>query len=195
MSPDNVLYSIFTLFGFVLAIVFLKIFPNVPYVELDTEVNIISLLSLIITTIFAVGIPFLIKKLIDDNRNIKSFLADEIVNLIQLLNGIKVTFTECYTKDRITPADKDCINYAFDNIELQITSIEEQMKISFKKKGAAIVNDLKDKYFSYNSHVTGGSLMNSKFIKVDDVFRREHDLALNKFVTDLKNMVHKIHKF
>ncbi len=194
-TSDQILYCIFTILGFVIGLVFLKVFPNIPYIKFDPEVDIVSTLSLFITTIFAVGIPLFLKKLIDDNRGIKSFLEREISEIIRTAKQVGDTILECYKNDKITPEDKDHINYIFDTLELQIASLEEQVCISFKKKGPGVVKAIKDAYFTYNDHVTGGSLMNSKFIKIEDDFRRSNDTELNKLVTVLKNAIHEIHKF
>ncbi len=192
---DKFLHSIFLVLGFMVGISFSKLYANIGFLEFDGKVNIVSAAGLFVSTCIAIGIPFFLKKFIDDNRYIKSFLATEILSLIETLCEIKTVFSLCYDCGKITPEDKIKIGYIIYTAELQINSISEQVKISFNKRAKKHISELKEHYFIYNEGLTGGVLMTPEFTTVDDNFRKNHDTELNTFVTHLKNLVHMIHKF
>lgn len=192
---DKFLCFIFLLLGLTLGLTISKTYENLPYFKWDNEVDVLSLFSLITTVIIAFAIPFVVKKLIEDNRQIKSLLIEELKLLIAALTEVKSIINECHSRGDIKDDDKDRINYAFHEADLQLVSLREQLLIAFPAKAKTLTDNLTDSYFEYNGDLTGGVLMTSKFKVVDDQFRRNHDTSFSNLVTKIKKATHSVHKF
>jgi len=170
------------------------IWKDLPFVKFNPEIKIYEIANLFLTVAIGITIPLLVKKWIEDNRSVKSVLVDEIKNIIGTLDKIKTIISSCHSCSTITKEQKDEINYLFHKSELQINSLNEQLKISFESQGKKIIEKLKVNYHLYKDYLTGGELMLSSFVKVDDRFYREHNTEQSKIETYLKTIIHQIHK-
>ena len=162
---------------------------------LSNQIHFFEVANFVLTASIGVAIPFLVKKRIDDNRSIKSFLVDEVKELISLVDEIKQIVSGCFLAGAISKDDKDKIIYLFHRAELKLASIERQATISFKKESPSIIADLKKSLGDYHDYLTGGDLMISTFRKVDSRFYRENNNEHSKIETNLKTSIHKIYKF
>ena len=170
------------------------IWKDLPMVKFNPEIKIYEVANLLLTLAIGITIPLLVKKWIEDNRSVKLSLADEIKNIINTLNKIKTLLDNCHSCSSITKEQKDEINYLFHESELQINSLNEQLKISFGPHCKQLIDKLKENYHTYKDYLTGGELMLSSFIKVDDRFYREHKTEQAKIETYLKTVIHQIYK-
>lgn len=170
------------------------IWKDLPLVKFNPEIKIYEVANLLLTLAIGITIPLLVKKWIEDNRSVKSSLVDEIKNIIGTLDKIKTLISNCHSCSAITKEQKDEINYLFHKSELQINSLNEQLKISFEPQSKIIIDKLKENYHVYKDYLTGGELMLSSFVKVDDRFYREHNTEQSKIETYLKTVIHQIHK-
>ena len=171
------------------------LWKDIPGIKFNNEVKIYEVFSLLLTLAIGVSIPLLVKKWIEDNRSVKSSLVDEVKSIISSLDKVNQIISDCHSCGAIDKTKKDEINYLFHSAELQITSFDEQLKISFPSCSAPIMTELKTIYHVYKDYLTGGELMISSFDKVDDRFYREHGTENSKIETHLKKLIHKIHKF
>lgn len=171
------------------------IWKDIPLIKFNPELKIYEVANLFLTLAIGITIPLLVKKWIEDNRSVKSTLVEEIKNIICTLDKIKTLISNCHSCSSITKEQKDEINYLFHKSELQINSLNEQLKISFDSQGKKIIEKLKENYHAYKDYLTGGELMLSSFVKVDDRFFREHNTEQSKIETYLKTVIHQIHKF
>ena len=166
---------------------------NFPVLTLDKNVELIDLLTLIVTVAIGVVFPFLIKKWIDDNESIKKYLVSEIEELLSIIKENKVIIEESYRNDEFTQQNRDNINFTFHSAELQIESLEKQFKISFPNE-KKMLPDLKSAFRTYKDFLTGGELMYSTFTKVELMFQKNHLNEFNSFESFLKELIHKIHR-
>lgn len=187
--------------GIILSVIFITglfigiIWKDLPLVKFNPEIKIYEVVNLLLTLSIGISIPLLVKKWIEDNRSIKGSLVDEIKCIILILDKIKTIITTCHSSSVITKEQKDEINYLFHKSELQINSLNEQLKISFEPECPKLMEKLKEKYHAYKDYLTGGELMLSSFNKIDDRFYREHNTEISKIETHLKTVIHQIHKF
>lgn len=170
------------------------IWKDLPIVKFNPEIKIYEVANLLLTLIIGITIPLLVKKWIEDNRSVKISLVDEIKNILSTLNEIKLLLDNCHKCSIITKEQKDEINYLFHESELQINSLNEQLKISFEPQCKKIIDKLKENYHTYKDYLTGGELMLSSFVRVDDRFYREHKTEQSKIETYLKTVIHQIYK-
>lgn len=184
----------FVLIAFVAGSCIGFIWSDLPYVKFNNEIKIYEVFNLLLTIGIGLSVPFLLKKWIEDNRPVKTALAEEVKILLNYFDEIKSSMTVFHVNKSITQADKDKINYKFHQAELKIDSLAGQLDVSFSSQSKAMIADLREKYHVYKDFLTGGELMLSNFITVDDRFYREHNNALAKLDTHLKTLIHKIHK-
>lgn len=186
--------------GVILIVVFIGglalgiVWKDLPLIKFNPEIKLYEVANFLLTLVIGVSIPLLVKKWIEDNRSVKTSLVEEIKNIIHTLDKIKVLISNCHSGSNITKDNKDEINYLFHNSELQISSLDEQLKISFAKQSREIMKNLKTKYHAYKDYLTGGELMLSSFTKVDDRFYREHNTEHSIIETHLKTVIHEIYK-
>lgn len=174
--------------GFVIGIL-LKDFPLIKF---EPSLKLYEVLNLILTFTIAISIPFLVKKGIDDKRGSKSFIIDEVKSALKNADKIRALIQECYYKKTIERKDKDLLIEYFNDLEIQIGSIEEQLSISFPRVSEKLAKNLKEIYFNYDSFVTGDTLMTEHYSVIDNEFFRLYKGHHSKMETGLKNAVHKV---
>lgn len=180
--------------AFVVGLLIGRFWKDIPFLTLDGEVQILDIFNFLLAVAVAFWVPIVLKKAVEDTRDVKSFLVEEIKDLLEIYYGIRKIISDSYSGGSIAPADKDKINLAFHEAEMKVGSIVSQVEISFKKRVADINPTLKDLQFNYKDYLTGGALMMSSFIAIDDQFYREHGTKFSILETGLKTLIHKIYK-
>jgi len=170
-------------------------FLDFPYLQLESKINILDIFSLLVTVAIAFMIPFFINKLIEEKRGLKSFLIEELRELIKIINKIKTIISDAHTKGSFDLKNRDDIIYTFHEAELKVASIREQLDVVFDNKSECLCKTLTDLVLTYSGYVTGGELMTSSFVRVDERFYRENNTQHSKIETGLKKLIHEIYKF
>lgn len=166
-----------------------------PYLQLDAKIGILDVASLLVTITIAVMIPFLLDKFIEDKKGIKSLLIEELKELIAIVENAKSIISEAHSAGVLTPEDKDKILNLFHEAEIKAGSFEQQVEIGFKHKYSEIKKSVDDLLFDYKDFLTGGELMNSGFIKVENSFLRQNNTEYSTLETGLKVLIQKIYRF
>jgi len=195
MNIKGKILPIFIIIPFVLGIILDRFLKDFPYLELDPKINFLSLANLIVAIVIAFLIPFTVKKYIEDEKDIKSFLVDELKELISIVNCIKSIISDAHSNGSFSNNNRDCIIYKFHEAELKVNSIREQVKIAFESKSVEVEKNLSESLSKYDDYITGGELMNSSFVKVDERFFKESNVEYSKIETSLKKLIHKVYKF
>lgn len=193
-SKSKIIVGVIISVAFAIGLTLGLIWKDIPNIKFNNELKIFEVANFLLTLTLGIAIPLLVKKWIEDNRSIKSSLVEEVKNIIGTLDKVKSLIGSCHSCLKITKEQKDEINYLFHRSELQISSLNEQLKISFEPHSIKMMEKLKDKYHNYKDYLTGGELMLSSFDKVDDRFYREHNTEHAKIETHLKTVIHQIHK-
>jgi hypothetical protein len=149
--------------------------------------------NLFLTVCIAISIPFLVKKTIDDKRAIKSFLTDEVKETLDCLLKIKGLIQDCYFSGIINDQNKDDIIRNFNELEIQINSLNEQLETSFNPESKKMINEIKEAYFKFDNFVTDDDLMSTHYTQIDSGFYREFIDQYSKLGLHLKKAIHKIH--
>ncbi len=182
-------YSIIGVFTLILGLIIGILITDFPYIEFDRKLEIYEILNLLITISIAISIPFIVKKSIDDKRAIKAFLSEEIKSSLVHLSKIKELIVSCYIAKAITRNDKDDIIRLFNNLEMQINSLSEQLNVSFKTQSNQMIKDIKEEYFAYDGFVTNDDLMCESYTIIDSGFYRDQKVSYCKLELKLKKPI------
>jgi hypothetical protein len=193
-SRAKIIFGVLIFVSLVLGIICGHLWKDLPVLKFNNEVKLYEVLNLLLTLSIGIIIPLLVKKWIDDNRSIKSCLVDEVKNVISTLNKINLIISTCHNKCVFTKENRDEIVFLFHSAELQMTSFDEQLQLSFPSQSKDIMGKLKDKYYKYERFLTGGDMMLSTFEKIDNRFYREQSTEHSQIETHLKTIIHLIHK-
>lgn len=181
--------------GFFMGIITDRFIKYWPYLKFDFSVNILDGATLLITISIGVLIPVFVNKLIEEKKGAKIFIVDEIKDFLEIIFRIKKIIFETHKNGIFKSKDRDDINYIFHEAELKINCIREQIKEAFDDNHEDTCTDLVTLLMAYKNYITGGELMNSNFVKVDERYFKESNTEYSKIETDFKIIMHSIHKF
>lgn len=164
------------------------VIKNFPLIEWDKKIKIYEVFQVISTILIGFGIPFFIKRWIDDGRVMRNLLNDESKDILLEATKIKDIILKCFDNKSISGDDKQFINYLFTNIEILIEVFERSIKHSFDEKYNSEFDELEKAYHKYWRSVTDGDLMSDKFVMINLEF-------LSEFTTDHNIFINSIRKF
>lgn len=190
----KVLWAIALLVAFSLGGVVGHLIDDVPAIKWNPELKIYEALNLLLVFSIGVFVPFFLKKWIEDGRPVKACLIDELRDAIRMADEIRSLIDRCHTNGAISQADKDQILMLFNRSEEIIDSFDDQMKESFPHAKGTVRN-VKDAHHEYKDMLTGGELMTSGFVQVNESFRRSHESACSTYKTKVKVAMQQVHKF
>lgn len=194
MKNVNSKTILLTVFAFVVGVVLDRLVKNFPFFTFDGDINGLDLANLVITLLIAYLIPSSVSKIIEDQRGIKTCIIDDLNNLLEIVQEVKKIISESYAGGSISVSNKDRIYYVFFEAQLKVTSIQTQINESFSRKATELNKQLEDAIFNFDDAITGGVLAQSTFVTIDDNFRRQSDTDHSKFGTQIKTIIHKVHK-
>lgn len=146
-------------------------------INVSMEINIYQVLSLVITIIIALSVPLFINKVVDNNKNCKIFIVNELNNLLSTLKKLG----KCFNNSNSTLFDEEKrqdILLMFFKFDQQFENIEMQLNKIFKNE-ITIPSEVKQCYFEYHNHVTGeNGIMKDGFMANDDFIRNEISMSL-----------------
>ncbi len=167
---------------------------NYPLIKFNNEIKIYEVLNLLLTATIGFSIPFFIKKWIEDSRQVKNNLIEELKDLLKEVERIKDKIKFCYSRDSISQDDKDEINFLFEQSDMKFNCLEEVLISTYDIETKTLRTDLKDFYINYWKFVTGAEVMNSKFVRLEEDFIRRHSESYSKFEIKIKQAINKIHR-
>jgi hypothetical protein len=162
---------------------YLKNFPNITW---NHEVKIYEVFQVLSTLFIGIGIPFLIKKWIDDSRNIKSLLVDEGKDIIIESKKIKDAIFKYFEQGSISEKEKQLLLSLFTQLENSIARFKISLETSFGMKCNSEYQSFKIAYYEYWNNVTGGELMSSTVTEINSDFLDFHTAEYNTFQNSLR---------
>lgn len=177
-------------FGIVIGIVI----NDMPVLKLNPEIKLFEPLTFLLTATIGVLIPFFIKRWIDDSRQIKNNLIDELKFTLKEYEIIKDKIKFCYNNRAISKSDKDEINILFEQADLKFNCLNQQMIEAFDKETKCIRDEIHNGCIEYWKHTTSAEMMSSKFKVISETFFRQHNEYFLKFETIIKKAIIKVHK-
>lgn len=167
---------------------------NYPIIEFNKEIKIYEVFNLLLTATIGLFIPFFIKRWIEDSRQVKNNLIEELKDTLREAERIKDKIKFCYSRNAISSSDKDEVNSLFEQSDIKFSCLDELFVTTYDSETKAIRAELKDIYMAYWKCVTGGELMTSKFMVVSEDFFRRHNESFSRFEIKIKQTINKVHK-
>lgn len=167
---------------------------NYPILQFNKELKIYEVFNLILTASIGLFIPFFIKRWIEDSRQIKNNLIEELKDTLKEAERINNKIKFCYQRNSISPDDKDEVNFMFDQSDIKFNCLEQLLVSTYENETRPIRTELREIYLAYWKCVTGGELMNSKFVLITEDFFRRHNDAYMKFEIKVKQTINKVHR-
>lgn len=180
--------------GALIGALFGHLIPDVPKISLDWNTGVIDLVNLLVTIFIALMIPLLLTKFLENQREVKNLIIDEMKELLKLIAEIPGVIHGAQQEGKYTSKDRDAIVRGFHKADLKLNSIIEQVSEAFPKKSKEIISCLKEPYNAYHSFITGGELMTSKFKQVDDRCYMSTNTEYSKVTTCIKTTIQRIYK-
>lgn len=177
-------------FGIVLGI----ILNDFPILKLNPEIRLFEPLTFLLTATIGVLLPFFIKRWIDDSRQIKNNLVDELKLTLREVEKIKERIKACYNNHQITPLDKNQINEMCEQADLVYNCLKQQLELSYKHETKQISSEIYLCYIDYWKYTTGAEIMSDHFTVISEGFFRIHNQTFAKFETIIKKAIITIHK-
>lgn len=120
------------------------------HVEIDPKVRFSEVITWFIWVCLYIGSPFILKSYIDDEREVKKMVNEEINQVIKQADVINSTLKVKLNKE-ISQDEKDNVNIAFDILGNNIDSLSKMIQICVKDWN----NDaLENKYLKFKSSVS-----------------------------------------
>jgi hypothetical protein len=163
--------------------------------QFSKDVDFVGLVGVVITLAIAIMIPFFVQRLIEDTRGIKSFLIDEMKELIGIVRQVQEAVNLSYKGGQFSADNKREILRIFHDAEVKVGSIQDQLSVAYNSRSKDMAKAIKKLLFRYKSKMTGGVLMNVQFTAITDTFYRDSRFAYSEIDTGLKTLVQKMYKF
>lgn len=178
------------IFGFCLVIGI--VFKDIPNIKFNTEVKLFEPLTFLLTATIGLLIPFFIKRWIDDSRQVKNNLIEELKDTLREVGIIKDKLKFCYHNKAICQSDKQEINVLFEQADLKVNCLEQQFIQSYDMETKSIRAEIKEDYMNYWKLTTSAELMSNKFKSVNENFYSRHNECYAKLETKVKQAINKV---
>ncbi len=191
--------SIFILLGSILLSLLLGLIVGViiddfPRLTLDTSIRIFEPLSFCLTIAVGIIIPFIFKSIIDDNRQIKSYLIDEIRSFSRSVEDIPDKINEYYFQKTISPDEKDRINALFEKMDLKLGTLINCISYFYKNQTKECIQQLKDSYLDYWKFLTGSEIMTQETTSITSAMFKKNVEMHNDFEKKIKDLIQIIYR-
>lgn len=178
------------LFGICIGI----IIRDIPKFKLIYEMKITDILQNIITLGVGIFVPFLIKKIIDDSRSIKSTILNEIDSYEEQLNNISELFNQCYTNKKITQANKENLNFLLELSDAKLDNLKEFLSEQMPNKFLIELSSITELQNATWKKLTGQSISAKKVTSIDLNLFNDVAKLRNQIHTGLNKLKAQIHK-
>ena len=191
--------SIFILLGSILLSLLLGLIVGViiddfPRLTLDTNIRIFEPLSFCLTIAVGIIIPFIFKSIIDDNRQIKSYLIDEIRSFSRSVEDIPDKINEYYFQKTISPDEKDRINALFEKMDLKLGTLINCISYFYKNQTKECIQQLKDSYLDYWKFLTGSEIMTQETTSITSTMFKKNVEMHNEKKKKIKDLIQIIYR-
>lgn len=117
---------------------------NIPYLKLKDEVDVISIINLIISFSLALGIPIYVNRTLENRRYEKNMIMSDCDKLIEILNAQYGTYTNLFNQSVIFKKDDiENVLSMVKKVSNQINNIEK-VTTNEATEVKAYVKELKD---------------------------------------------------
>lgn len=169
------------------------LYAKFPLLEIDTKVNILDFIQLVVTVSLAIIIPFSLTSWLDDERYLKDYAIEEIKNFIISVDKIDHKISECSRVGRTDGRDRKEILFSFQRCDREVKSLIAQLNDLFPRQTEGLRQLIADRYRDYWRVVTEGDLMRESY-NINDELCRKSNRALSPLYVVLKKAIHLINQ-
>lgn len=192
---NSLIKTILFVLVFIVGLAMGLIINNIPFFSIDGKVGIADLANIILAVVVAFLIPISLSPIITNKRTIKDILINETRECINFLISITTLIEDNSLKNESSIDAKRRINYMIGtSLGSKISSLTEQLEISFNKQSVDIIKDIDKKYKEYWQENTEGELMSDDF-KFNIKFCISHEKSCRKLESCLKKSIHLINSY
>lgn len=178
--------SLLSLIGGILIGVFIKDFP---VLKLDCAINIIDAASLLVTIAIGILVPFLLKRWIDDTRQTKGYVVEELREFLNDINEIPEFTKKLFYEGKISSSDKTRINATFETIDIKLSNLSHELEDFYNKETKPMREKLNECYMKYWKCMTGSEIMSTKFKTIDESFYKKATSLYLEIETKIKDII------
>lgn len=161
----------------------------------EERVSLVEILSLFVTLVLGTVYPFVLKRLIDDQSELKNKLSNELDILSSYSFKVKDVFDKCIVENRnITSSEKKFVTLQFEEIDLQIDALLEMVHVAYPTHHPSISQTVKEANRQFWEFTTSEKIMRDAFI-LDEDFNVDFSREWKRFHNTIKSVSLKIHTF
>jgi hypothetical protein len=132
---------------------------------------------------------------LSNKSNVKSFLIDEIGEILDLLNDVKGNIDDYAMDNDSEKKHRLTVNSKIStDISMRTQSLCEQLETAFKAKSTNTREAIKTAYNNYWQEVTSGNFMSDQFV-FDTDFKNLHNKSYARFCATLKKTIYEINQY
>lgn len=166
-----------------------------PKFRIIYELKITDIISNILTLGVGIFVPFLIKKIIDDTRSVKTILVNEIDNYSKSMEPIFDMIKQCYDNKKISSNHKEFITFTLELCEQNFLGLKESILENFSTQLNKEIKSIEEQQTIIWKKLTGNSISSQKIRTIDlqtfqQVCQLKEEMKIR--VTALKTKIHKI---
>ncbi len=160
-------------------------------IDIDNKVRYSELINWFFTIIIGIWVGYFLKNQFENNKSIKSFLLDDLKNILSELQAFNSSFTLLKNQDSFEESTRQEINSKLNLIDKKILVFSTFLEENFKKQHKEIEDRLIRQFNDLNRCVTGDDLYSSK---IPTNYFDNITAQSSKFETEIKRILSKIVK-
>lgn len=181
--------SLCLLFGILIGV----LVKDFPLLTLNTNIDIIESATLLVTIAIGILVPFLLKRWIDDSRQAKAYIVEELREFLRDINEIYDITKQIFFNSKITSADKARINTTFETVDIKLSNLLNELKDFYDKETKPMRDNLKDAYIEYWKYLTGSEIMSTRFKSIDESFYKNATTMFLGIETKIKEIIRQMY--
>lgn len=160
-----------------------------PILKLDPAISLIDAASLLVTIAIGIIVPFLLKRWIDDIRQTKAYVVEELREFLHDINEVPELVKQIYFSGKISQDQKNRINTTFETIDVKLTNLIKEFEVFYDSETKPMRDALKECYIEYWKYLTGSELMSTKFKSIDESFYKKATILYLEVESKIKAII------
>lgn len=185
---QNIIRGILLISGVIIGMGFQHYYP---FFDFEDKIDVVGLMTLIVTIFLAVYIPIFLEKNMHNKRSEKDVIIRKIEGLQRTIQSVNNTVDECMQKKSISSANSYYILRLFMTISNELDTIIELTDLCRINKFKENFDEIKSHRYQYRKIVTGGDFQKSDF-KYTILDKKEEEKIYHQFDKALCVLIFKV---
>jgi hypothetical protein len=147
--------------------------------QFDEKINLVEIVTLIVTIILAIYIPAILEHKLNNDRFEKDTVIKKIETIQKSFNEINILVTECVAAGKVSPSNRTLIVTKFTSISNDIYSLQKLANLYKPGFLSSEITDLTNLRGDYKKIVTGGDFDKVGF-KYDPITKQREEVLRSK---------------